>query len=107
MSNKKKIRQNFRDSCLKRDKYSCVICGKKANSEKEALSIFDVHHITDRNEMPNGGYVLENGITLCHDDHIKAEKYHSTGIAIIGFSPDDLYLKIKSSLSKAKDASEK
>ena len=56
----------------------------------------DVHHITDRNEMPNGGYVKENGISLCSECHLKAEEFHQTGISHPGYSPEDLYQKIGS-----------
>jgi len=99
--NKKEIRRKFREVCLKRDKYTCVMCGLKASSPEEAEKIFDVHHIVDRNKLPNGGYVLENGITLCHADHEKAEHYHSTGVALPGFSIEELYEKIGSSREKA------
>lgn len=107
MSNKKKeVRRKFREVCLKRDKLTCVMCGLKAKSVNEAEQIFDIHHITDRSEMPSGGFVLENGITLCKDDcHLKAEEYHSTGIAFPGYSVDELYEKIGSSLAKAIEAS--
>lgn len=95
MSKKKKeIRRNFRDCVFKRDNYGCVTC-KKINVE------LDAHHITDRNLMPNGGYVLENGISLCEECHINAEHFHSTGEAIPGFSPEELYDKIGSSLKEA------
>lgn len=39
----------------------------------------DVHHITNRKMMPNGGYVKENGITLCdcYDVcHFRAEQFN-------------------------------
>ena len=46
----------------------------------------DSHHITDRKEIINGGYVLENGISLCSACHWKAEQYHITGEAAHGYS---------------------
>ena len=54
---------------------------------------------SDRNDMPNGGYVKENGISLCFEHHRIAEKYHeSCGKTWDeGFHPDDLYRKINSS----------
>jgi len=108
MSDKKEIRRKFRDVCLKRDKLSCVKCGKKAKSMEEALEIFDIHHITSRKNMPHGGYCLENGITLCKDDcHLKAEEFYSTGIAHPGFSIEELYNAIGSSYELAVAASEK
>lgn len=107
MLNKKEIREKFREVCLKRDKLSCAVCGIKAKSFEEAEKLFDVHHITNRKEIVNGGYVLENGISLCEEDHIKAEVYHSTGVSVEGYSPDDLYKIINSNLEKAIEASEK
>jgi 5-methylcytosine-specific restriction endonuclease McrA len=103
---KKAIRKMFRDACYKRDGFRCAMCSFKSdmeNSEKE----LDAHHITDRNLMPNGGYVKENGISLCEECHKKAEEFHSTGKAHPGYAPDDLYLKINSSVEKAIEASEK
>jgi hypothetical protein len=104
---KKEIRSNFRKVCLKRDKYACVMCGQRAKSPEEAEEIFDVHHIISRKILPNGGYVLENGITLCEADHLKAEEFHSTGVAHPGYAPDDLYKKINSTYEKAVEASKK
>lgn len=103
---KKLIRQNFRDACYKRDNYKCVMCDFKSTKDKAEQDL-DAHHITDRNLMPNGGYVKENGVSLCADCHIKAEIFHSTGVAHPGYSPDDLYAKIGSSLEKATEASKR
>jgi predicted restriction endonuclease len=96
---KKKIRAEFRKVVFERDKYRCVFCG--------AVNALDAHHITDRNEMPNGGYVKENGITLCPLHHELAESWHHYGIVdSMGFSPNDLYKKINSSYEIAFKASE-
>lgn len=58
--------------------------------------------------MPNGGYVKENGISLCDGGcHALAEVYHRTGTPHPGFSPTDLYAKIGSSCEKAYRASRK
>lgn len=68
----------------------------------EALVALDAHHITDRNDMPNGGYVAENGISLCDAGcHVLAEVYHQTGTAHPGFAPADLYAQIGSSYEEA------
>ena len=92
MKNKKEIRNNFRTEVFKRDGGKCVFCDLDAK---------DAHHITDRSspEIYNGGYVLENGISLCADHHRIAEIYHESGGVNWqeGFHPDDLYLKIGSS----------
>ena len=107
MSNGKKvIRKNFRDACYKRDGFRCAMCSMKSCLDKAEKEL-DAHHITDRNLMPSGGYVKENGISLCPACHEKAEIYHSTGTAVEGFAPDDLYKEINSSYEKAVEASNK
>ncbi len=100
MKKKKQIRAYFREAVFTRDEYTCVMCG---------LSGVDAHHITDRNEMPNGGYVKENGITLCEECHLLAEQYHINNGEQWekGYHPDDLYKKIKSSYQLAYKQSEK
>ncbi|MFN0202473.1 MAG: HNH endonuclease [Bacteroidia bacterium] len=92
MNEKKRIRHNFRKAVFQRDKHQCKVCGLAAEK-------LDAHHITDRNEMPNGGYVKENGISLCTGCHFKAEVYHLSGKENWeeGFHPDDLYALIGSS----------
>ena len=87
---KKEIRHIFKSEIFERDNYKCVFCGEDA---------VDAHHITDRHEMPNGGYVKENGISLCSKHHKIAEKYHeSCGKTWDdGFHPEELYKKIGSS----------
>ena len=115
MAKKKDIRSTFRKETFKRDGYRCVGCGLKADpSNPEQL--LNAHHITDRSEMPNGGYVVENGISLCKNDkdglmscHMKAEQFHiSHGKRWYdGFHPDTLYKKIGSSKEAAIKASEK
>jgi len=55
--NKKTIREHFRNEVLERDGNKCKFCPRTDS--------LDAHHITDRHDMPNGGYVKENGITLC------------------------------------------
>ena len=97
MSKKKKeTREKFRNDVFSRDKNKCRKCGK-ANCE------LDAHHITDRNEMPNGGYVRENGISLCEDCHYNAEVWHSSNKTehVDGFHPNDLYELIKSNYELA------
>ena len=78
--------------------YTCRVCG-----HKDTEDFFDAHHITDRNEMPNGGYVKENGITVCNNGeyscHMKVEKFHiSNGLEWEdGLHPENLYEMIGSS----------
>ena len=56
--------------------------------------------------MPLGGYVKENGISLCegvNGCHMKAERYHITsgGDWVEGFHPMELFNLIGSNLSLA------
>ena len=105
---KKKIREDFRNACFKRDNFKCVMCGyKELKKEKPLEDVYDAHHITNRDLMPNGGYVKENGITLCPICHERAEVFHSTGDSFPGYSPADLYKKINSSYERAFAASKK
>ena len=100
---KKEVRANFREAVFKRDKGCCKCCKKSCTPIER-----DAHHITDRTEMPNGGYVLENGITLCNDCHFKAEWFHITEGKDWheGMHPDDLYKLIGSSKELAIEKSE-
>ena len=107
MSGKKDIRRKFKIDTFDRDGYCCKLCGNGPVYESTD-SVFDAHHITDRNEIVNGGYVKENGITLCKytadgleegSCHMKAEKFHITEGKEweSGMHPDDLYKLIGSS----------
>lgn len=97
-------RDRFREAVLKRDGYRCRKCGRGDCK-------LDAHHITDRHDMPNGGYVIENGITLCDTPdgcHLRAERWHASGHKEVdqGYHPDDLYTLIGSSWETAWEASE-
>jgi 5-methylcytosine-specific restriction endonuclease McrA len=99
-SDKQKARQRFRTQVFERDGHVCRVCG----AASEAM---DAHHITDRHLLPNGGYVPENGISLCPPCHLQAEVFHRTGTAAPGRSPEDLYRLIGSDVEKARRASER
>jgi len=88
-------RRNFREGVFARDGNKCKVCGARGE--------LDAHHITDRHVLPNGGYVLSNGISLCEACHIKAGVHHITHGKNWpkGFHPNDLYAMIKSSYDKA------
>lgn len=83
---KKEIRKNFRNSCLKRDNFKCRVC--------QISGGLDVHHIINRNNIPNGGYVIENGISLCSDCHFKAETFEIHNEE--NYSPENLFSLINS-----------
>lgn len=99
---KKAVRDSFRRAVLSRDGTRCRVCGAPGG---EGGRLLDVHHITDRHEMPNGGYVPENGIALCAGCHEKAETWHK-GEPVEGFSPQNLYALIGSSRALAEKRSE-
>ena len=102
---KKKVRQQFRDAVFTRDGNKCRGCGWALYRSGELE--LDAHHITDRNLMPNGGYVKENGISLCPTCHQKAEVFHSTGTALEGWAPEDLYKRIGSTYEEAVKAAQR
>ena len=101
MKTKHLIREKFRTDIFRRDGNRCKVC-------KKTESIV-AHHITDRNEIPNGGYVVENGITLCPDCHMMAEEYHiSRGTRWFHtYLPDELYALIGESRYSAFKAAKK
>lgn len=106
---KKAIRETFRNDVFKRDKNTCKLCNTKVTDD-DVRDKMDAHHITDRSEMPNGGYVKENGITVCKDEcHMMVEAFHiSQGDWWEeGLHPDDLYKLIGSSKELAIEKSEK
>lgn len=103
-SDKKKVREAFRNAVFSRDGHKCRVCGKSGIP-------LDAHHIVDRTLMPNGGYVKENGITLCNvagGCHEKAEAW-SPFVEEIAYdwSPEALYILVGSSYEKASKASER
>lgn len=102
---KKQVRKNFRAAVFERDGYSCRACGFESSPERADAEL-DAHHITDRNEMPNGGYVAENGISLCADCHQNAEAHHRGDPVPPGFAPEELYALIGSSEEEARTAAD-
>lgn len=94
---KRQVRALFREAVFSRDKHLCRKCHQPSE-------LMDAHHICDRTLMPFGGYVLENGITLCPTCHEKAEVFHQTGTSLPGYSPEDLFQLIGSTEIKARSA---
>ncbi len=58
-------RQEFKASVFERDKNKCVICSEPGQ---------DAHHILERRLWPDGGYYIENGVTVCGKCHLEAEQ---------------------------------
>lgn len=57
-------RQLFKESVFYRDHSKCVVCGAPG---------VDAHHILERRLFPDGGYLEDNGVTLCAACHLEAE----------------------------------
>ena len=66
-------RDEFRNAVFKRDNYKCVVCELEAK---------DAHHIIERRLWPDGGYYIDNGVSLCYGCHLFAEETL--------YSPEDL-----------------
>lgn len=64
MSNILLNRDDFRNLVFQRDNHMCVICNKPA---------VDVHHIIERQLFNDGGYYIDNGVSLCAQHHLEAE----------------------------------
>lgn len=58
-------RDEFRIAVFSRDNSICVACGRKA---------VDAHHLIERRLWSDGGYYIENGISLCEKCHLQAEQ---------------------------------
>lgn len=104
MSSKKKaVRAAFRDAVFARDRRRCVVC------RRDNIPL-DAHHIHPREDMPHGGYVMENGITLCDTEdgcHAKAEAYLQGRSKDPVFEPACLFGMIGSSLERARLAAQR
>lgn len=59
------LRDQFREQVFTRDNYKCIVCGNPAK---------DAHHLIERRLWTDGGYYLDNGVSLCELHHIEAEQ---------------------------------
>lgn len=57
-------REAFREGVFKRDKFICVFCSNPAK---------DAHHILERRLWLDGGYHIDNGISVCEEHHFACE----------------------------------
>lgn len=68
-------RDQFRERVFVRDGHKCVFCGRRPEDTPEGK--LDAHHIIERRLFtePNetGGYFIDNGASVCEDDHLKCE----------------------------------
>jgi hypothetical protein len=63
-------RDEFREAVFKRDNFKCVFC--------DCTEELDAHHLVERRLFTDGGYYLDNGVTLCQVHHLKAESTELT-----------------------------
>jgi hypothetical protein len=57
-------RDDFRNAVFNRDHNCCVVCKSPAQ---------DAHHLIDRSLWSDGGYYIDNGVSLCSEHHKLAE----------------------------------
>lgn len=57
-------REEFREAVFTRDNHRCVNCNAPAQ---------DAHHLIERSLWSDGGYHLDNGVSLCAECHLRAE----------------------------------
>lgn len=62
--NKLLTRDAFREGVFARDNHKCVVCGAAA---------VDAHHVLERRLFPDGGYYLNNGVSVCEEHHLACE----------------------------------
>jgi len=65
---RRKEYQRWREAILKRDNYTCRLCGYKGEK-------LIAHHIYSFSQYPELRYDVSNGITLCPTDHAKIHVY--------------------------------
>jgi hypothetical protein len=69
-------RDEFRVAVFARDGHKCVLCGKTADETPEGKH--DAHHLYERKLWTSpgeeGGYFLDNGVTVCEADHMRCEQ---------------------------------
>jgi hypothetical protein len=69
-------RDEFRESVFKRDGHRCVFCSKPfwLTASLPFDGKLDAHHIIERRLWGNGGYYLDNGVTVCEEHHMACER---------------------------------
>ena len=68
----------WREECLKRDNYQCVICGRKGR--------LNVHHILPKENYSEYRYEIWNGLTCCFTHHMGGRQSpHRDAIAFVSW----------------------
>ena len=59
-------RKDFSYEVIERDHFKCVVCG--------ATQDLVAHHVIDRSLFDDGGYYIDNGVAICPEHHLQAER---------------------------------
>lgn len=75
---KQQIREVWRTAVMKRAGNRCQTVGPTLAEPRKTgrcvRSAVDPHHIVSRDVAPEGGYTIDNGIAVCAECHIEAER---------------------------------
>lgn len=71
--------QTLRRAMLKRDSYTCQVCGDKNRQGRGSRINLEAHHIESLSEAPHLALDPANLITLCRSCHYKTHNYGSKG----------------------------
>lgn len=72
---KKAIRWKFREAVFARAGERCEARGyEDGTGPRCGYQAVDAHHITSRDDMPDGGYTIDNGVALCAAHHMLCEE---------------------------------
>jgi hypothetical protein len=67
--------KQFRKEVITRDNNKCVVCKTSAIFDSNGeVSNLSVQHIIERKLWSDGGYYIDNGVTLCESCRIKSEQ---------------------------------
>lgn len=58
-------RDEFREAVFARDNHTCVFC---------SASAVDAHHLIERRLFEDGGYYIDNGVSVCGEHHLACEQ---------------------------------
>jgi 5-methylcytosine-specific restriction endonuclease McrA len=62
--------RSWRNAVFTRDNYTCQKCGVVLTADK-----LEAHHIKPFSVAPELEFDIKNGLTLCHDCHVKTDSY--------------------------------
>ena len=70
--------KEFRQFCLERDNFQCVMCERKG--------LLNVHHILPKEQYPENRHAIWNGLSLCFTHHMGGRQSpHRDSIAFVSW----------------------